>query len=367
MNTQLTHAFEDGPSGFAALNREAAWPDDAPGPEEADRINTSSPAIPKRGGARRRALILAVAAAVTIGLGWRWWDYNRTWMVTDNACLSGHILAISPRIAGTVEDVLVDENEEVREGEVLVRLDAGDLRVGREKASASLALAQANLAQAHAQVQRDESGMRQARNDFERAERLHRQSSGVISQADFDTARTSEESARGALEASRAVVAAASAHVDLAEAELAEADLQLGYTEIKAPVAGRIGRRNVEPGNRVQSGSALLALVRPELWVTANFKETQLAHMHPGQSASMSVDGVPGREFDGTVESISPASGAKFALLPPDNATGNFTKVVQRVPVRIVFASATPDALAARMVPGMSVVARVRIRDGAAP
>lgn len=367
MNTRLTHAFEDGPSGFAALNRQAAWPDDPAGADKADRINKSSPAPPKKGVTPRSALILAVVAAVTLCLGWQWWDCNRTWMVTDNACLSGHILAISPRIAGTVEDVLVDENQEVREGEVLVRLDARDLRVGREKASASLALAQANLAEAHAQVQRDEPGMRQARNDFERAERLHREASGVISRADFDRARTGEESARGALAASRAAVAAAEARLDLAEADLAEADLQLGYTEIKAPVAGRIGRRNVEPGNRVQPGSALLALVRPELWVTANFKETQLAHMHPGQSASMSIDGVPGREFEGTVESISPASGAKFALLPPDNATGNFTKVVQRVPVRIVFASATPDALAGRMVPGMSVVARVRIRDGAAP
>lgn len=317
--------------------------------------------------AGQRILLLALVAGAVLGLGWKWWNDSRTWAVTDNAVLSGHILSISPRIAGTVAEVLVDENEAVREGDVLVRLDAGDLRVVREKAAASLELARAQLAQAAAQVQRDEAVHRQSQNDLERAERLYHESSGVISRAEFDAARSTGDSALGILEASRAAVAAAQARVELAMAELAEADLQLGYTEIKAPAGGRIGRRNVEPGNRIQPGQALLALVRPELWVTANFKETQLAHMRPGQPAKLTIDGLPGRVFAGTLESISPASGSKFALLPPDNATGNFTKVVQRVPVRIVFADATPDSLAGRIVPGMSVVARVRIKDDPAP
>lgn len=358
MNTPITtRSFDEDSAG---------WVDE--GQAEGDTLAPSRAAATRRWTvAGRRGLVLAAVAGVALVVAWRWWDYSRTWAVTDNALLSGHILSISPRIAGTVAEVLVEENEEVREGAMLVRLDTGDLRVGRDKAAASLELARAQLAQAAAQVRRDEAGDLQARNDFERAERLHRGSSGVISQADFDAARSACDAARGALEASRAAVSAAEARVELAEAELAEADLQLAYTEIKAPVAGRIGRRNVEPGNRVTPGQALLALVRPELWVTANFKETQLAHMQPGQAAKVTIDGLPGRDFDCTVESISPASGAKFALLPPDNATGNFTKVVQRVPVRIVFADRASESLAGRIVPGMSVVARVRIKDAPSP
>lgn len=357
MNTPIATTFDADVANWPDTDREA----------DAATFPSAIRAGRRWVGAGRRGLILVLVAGAALGLGWKWWDYSRTWAVTDNAFLSGHILSISPRIAGTVAEVLVDENEEVGEGDVLVRLDAGDLSVAREKASASLELARAQLAQAAAQVQRDEAVQRQAQNDFERAERLHRETSGVISRADFDAARSAGDSARGALEASRAAVAAAEARVDLAQAELAEADLQLSYTGIKAPVAGRIGRRNVEPGNRVQPGQALLALVQPELWVTANFKETQLTHMRPGHGAKITIDGLPGREFEGSVESISPASGAKFALLPPDNATGNFTKVVQRVPVRIVFTEAIPESLAGRIVPGMSVVARVRITTDPAP
>lgn len=363
MSMTIATSLDRDAAGWEDAERESGWLEEGPDAATFRTVRTGR----RWSSAGRRGLLLALVAGAALGLGWKWWDYSRTWAVTDNALLSGHILSISPRIAGTVEEVLVDENEEVREGDVLVRLDAGDLSVAREKVSASLELARAQLAQAAAQVQRDEAGYRQAQNDFERAERLHRESSGVISRADFDAARSASDSARGVLEAGRAAVAAAEARVDLAKAELAEAELQLGYTEIKAPVAGRIGRRNVESGNRVQPGQALLALVQPELWVTANFKETQLAHMRPGQGAKVTIDGLPGHEFDGTLESISPASGAKFALLPPDNATGNFTKVVQRVPVRIVFTDRTPESLAGRIVPGMSVVARVRIKDDPAP
>lgn len=360
MNTPLTTTIDT-----EATSREIVWAREEP-------LQDTTPGVSGSGTCRRRGrglrgLFIGLAVAAAIASGWQWWEYTSTWASTDNALLSGHILSISPRIAGTVAEVLVDENEHVEEGDVLVRLDAGDLLIAREKASAALTLAGAQLARAAAQVQRDEALSRQAGNDFERAERLHRQSSGVISQADFDAARSASDAARGGLQASRAAVAAAEAQVDLARAELDERDLQLGYSEIKAPVAGRIGRRGVEPGNRVQPGQALLALVRPDLWVTANFKETQLARMHPGQEARITIDGLPGREFAATLESISPASGAKFSLLPPDNATGNFTKVVQRVPVRIAFADDTLRSLAGRIVPGMSVVARVRIREESSP
>ncbi|MBE2180662.1 MAG: HlyD family secretion protein [Chthoniobacterales bacterium] len=312
---------------------------------------------------RRKAGVAMLALAAILGIAWRWWVYTHTWAVTDNAYLAGHILTISPRIAGTVSEVLVDDNQDVAAGAVLARLDAADLNVQRDKAKAEIAQAEAQLARARAQVVRDEAGAGKAEADFDRADRLFHKSSGVISQADFDAARTTLESARGALDASRADALAAGAQVQVAAAQLADVSLQLDYTDIVAPASGRVGRKNIEPGNRVLPGQALMALVTPEIWVIANFKETQLARLHPGQTVKLTVDGLPGEEFTGRVETFAPASGAQFALLPPDNATGNFTKVVQRVPVKIVFTENTPGTFAGRMVPGMSVIAKVRLRD----
>lgn len=313
---------------------------------------------------RLRTPLLTMLALLSVSMvAWHWWDYSRTWVVTDNAYLSGHILTISPRIAGTVSEVLVDDNEDVAAGSVLARLDANDLKVQESKEGAALAQAEAQLVQARAQVVRDEAQAAKAGADFERADRLFHRSSGVISQADFDSARTALDAARGALDASRANVLAAEAQVQVATAHLAEVSLQLGYTEIIAPAAGRVGRKSIERGNRVLPGQALMALVTPEIWVTANFKETQLSRLHPGQTVKLTVDGLPGSEFTGRVDTFAPASGSQFALLPPDNATGNFTKVVQRVPVKIVFTGDIPATVAGRMVPGMSVIARVRTRD----
>ena len=153
-------------------------------------------------------------------------------------------------------------------------------------------------------------------------------------------------------EAAEAQQAAAHAGVTGGEAAVREADRKLSHTIIVASAAGRIGNKNVEPGNRVQAGQNLLALVEAEVWVVANFKETQLAKMHPGQPVDVSVDALPGETFQGTIDSLAPASGAQFALLPADNATGNFTKVVQRVPVKIVFAPEILRKLADRLRPG---------------
>ena len=141
-----------------------------------------------------------------------------------------------------------------------------------------------------------------------------------------------------------------------------DADLQLSYTKVTSPVKGKIGKKNVEPGNRVQAGQALMGLVEPKVWVVANFKETQLGRLAIGQPAVLKVDAFPEKEFSGHVESFSPASGAQFALLPPDNATGNFTKVVQRVPVKIALDLESLRGYEGRIVPGMSVEAEVETK-----
>jgi membrane fusion protein, multidrug efflux system len=294
--------------------------------------------------------------------GYRWWDYARTWVTTDNACLSGHVLTVSSRIAGTVSEVLVEDNQEVQAGKVLARLDPNDLKVLREKAAATLAQAEAQVAQARAQVLRDTALAGKARLDLDRAEKLFRDRNGVISEQEFDTSKAAWEAANAALNASQALQLAAEAQVLAATAQVKDVDLQLSYTEIVAPAAGRVGRKNLELGNRIQPGQALLAIVEPKVWVTANFKETQLQHLRPCQKVKLEVDTFPGTDFTGEVESLAPASGAQFALLPPDNATGNFTKIVQRVPVKIVFGPESTREFAGRLVPGMSVTVKVRVR-----
>lgn len=315
---------------------------------------------------RRQAKLGGATLAVLLALGYggyQWWNYTRTWVTTDNAYVAGHIHTVSTRIAGNVTEVLVSENQGVAAGAVLARLDANDLNVARDKALAALAEAEAQVAQARAQVTRDEALAHKAQLDFDRAERLFREANSAISKQEFDTAKAGLDSARASLNATKAAVVAAEAQVKAATAQLADVKLQLSYTEIVAPAAGRIGRKNVEVGNRVQPGQALLAVVQPTVWVTANFKETQLNRLRAGQPVTLTVDSFAGHEFTGRVESISPASGAQFALLPPDNATGNFTKIVQRVPVKIVFDEASVKDFAGRISPGMSVVVKVKVRS----
>jgi membrane fusion protein (multidrug efflux system) len=151
--------------------------------------------------------------------------------------------------------------------------------------------------------------------------------------------------------------------VNVLRVQLKDAQQQLAYNRVLAPVSGRIGKRNLEVGQRVQAGQQMTAIVEENVWVTANFKETQLAELHPGQNVNVTIDAIPGKKLVGQVESFAPASGAQFALLPADNATGNFTKIVQRVPVKIVFKPADVKALNGRLVPGMSAIAEVEINQ----
>ncbi len=316
---------------------------------------------------RSRGLLSWSGLAIAVGLAgygaYRWWQEAQAWTVTDNAYVAGHIHQSSPRIAGTVTEVLVQENQAVAAGQVLVRLDPADLNVRREQVRAAQAQAEAQLIQANARVRGEEAAATKAQLDFDRADLLAHEASSVISKQELDNARAALASAQAAVAAARAQATSAVAQVQVAAANLKDAELQLAYTEITAPAAGRIGRKNVETGNRVQPGQALLAIVSPEIWIVANFKETQLTHLRVGQSVRLSVDTLPGYIFAGRVESVAPASGAQFALLPPDNATGNFTKIVQRVPVKIVFEDAALQAFSDRIVPGMSATVKVNVRN----
>jgi membrane fusion protein (multidrug efflux system) len=317
-----------------------------------------------------------VLTGVTAWYGYRWYDHACTWTRTDNAYVAGHVHTISARVTGTVKEVMVDENQLVPAGCVLARLDSKDFevrcqqaRAQVEQARAQSQQAKAQIAQAQAQIAREQAHAVKARLDFERATSLFQGESGAISRQEFDQAKAESDSAQAALqgaqsalESARALAAAAQAQQQAAQASLEDTQLQLSYTEIIAPSTGRIGKKNLETGNRVQPGQALLALVEPEVWVTANFKETQLARMKPRQRVTIEMDALLGHVFNGQVESLSPASGAQFALLPPDNATGNFTRIVQRVPVKIRFDEAIGEP-EDHLVPGMSAVVEVKVRD----
>jgi membrane fusion protein (multidrug efflux system) len=343
------------------------------------------------------------------------------WESTDDAFLESRVTEVAPKVSGLVTGVYVRDNERVPAGRLLVEVDPRDWQDKVDRAQAGLALAQARRAgaqehlrsaqittaagksQAQAEVERARQALAQAEAEaavaeaqrlrmaaeFERYQKLDAR---AISPQQLDLVRRNAEAAQAQVEASKTRVAAFRAAIAVAEAELAskeagpfqvaeqaaevrrataeeaearavlaQAELDLSHTKVIAPVEGRVTRRSVETGNYVVPGQALLALVQPELWVVANFKETQLTRMRPGQPARIAIDARPGRWYPAHVDSIQAGSGARFSLLPPENATGNFVKIVQRVPVKIVLDS-VPDALLGSVGPGMSVEAEVRIR-----
>jgi membrane fusion protein (multidrug efflux system) len=336
---------------------------------------------------RRLPLIIGVILAIALATwGVHRYLYSRHHVSTDNAQVDGHITAISPRISGFIDRVAVEENTPVKAGDTLVVLDQRDLIVRLEQAEADLRNAQALVGSRHgggqavAQLQASraeaaslqaaviaaEAAFRQADADYQRYRTLA--ATKVVSAQQLDAAQAARDAAAANLEAARrraaaggSQVFASSAAVRGADARLASAEsavesarLDLGYATLLAPIDGVVAKRNAEPGALVQIGQNLLSVVPDkDVWVTANLKETQLAHVRVGDPAEFEVDAYPGETFHGKVESLSPATGARFALLPPDNATGNFTKVVQRVPVRVAVDSTADPVHPLR--PGMSV------------
>jgi membrane fusion protein (multidrug efflux system) len=364
------------------------------------------PAASKPGAKRRGPVFWLVVVAAAGALSWLVSFAHRAivYTETDDAYVAGHVHLISSRLDGTVVQVLAEENEAVKAGQVLARLDplAAQIAVDRSKAAldsakadamraraavdqakAEEAQARAQVAVAEAQVGQSSAELDLAKVNSGRSERLFQTDTRTISQSEVDTTRGTAAASEADLSARKASVLAAMARVQVdgaaigsAEAQLAsanakvesdqesvqDAERELSYTTISAPIAGRIGNKNVEVGNRVQVGQALFALVEPEYWVTANFKETQLHGMAVGQEVEITVDAVDGHTFTGKVDSIAPATGAEFALLPADNSTGNFTKVVQRVPVKIVFDHESVAGFEDRLRPGLSTVVSVKVK-----
>ncbi len=339
----------------------------------------------------KKILLGAAALALAATGAGRYVYYTAGFESTDDSFLEGNVHPVSARINGTVARVLVDDNAHVEAGQPLVELDPADLNLAVQGSVADLAQARANAEQVGAQITRAQADVeaataRIAQNaaqltraslDFKRMEILASDKVGAISQQDFEVARATLDSARAtgqsleaelasakaALAATGAQQAVAQAQIQKAEATLAAAKLQADYTIVRAPSAGRVAKKSVEVGQRLQPGQPVLSVVSDQVWVVANFKESQLAHLRAGAPVEIEVDAVSGRTFHGTVDSFSPGTGAKFSLLPPDNATGNFTKVVQRVPVKILLPTDLSAADMARLAPGLSAFVKVSTRN----
>ncbi|HEY0954160.1 MAG TPA: HlyD family secretion protein [Roseateles sp.] len=358
----------------------------------APQDNATAPGPKKSGPPVPLLVIGAILLIGGIGLGGRMWWRSQHLVETDNAFIAGRIHPVSTRVAGVVTEMRMQDNAVVKAGDVLLRLDPADAAVQVERlkaqmaqADAAIATGTAQVAQAKAQAAATGSQVTQAEAVLARTELEAKRSQALFgaelratSKQELDAALAARDVARadlaarkaGANAAKEAVAAAESARQSAnaqkaaTQALLKDAQNQLGYVEVKAASDGRIGKRTVEVGQRVQPGQQLAAIVEPETWIVANFKETQLARMKPGQKVHVHIDAFPGQDLVAKVDSFAPASGASFALLPPDNATGNFTKIVQRVPVKLVF---EPDSLkalgeqAGRIVPGLSVQVEVEL------
>jgi membrane fusion protein (multidrug efflux system) len=368
------------------IPRRAPVPDAQPDrrPEAEDHDETR-----ERTGFLRRNLWLAALA--TVGLlvvvagGYLYWDYARRFESTDDAFIQSRQFAIAPKVAGYIVAVPVTDNQHVAAGDVVARIDPRDYQAALQQADAQvsaaqagirsidaqIAVQQAQIAAAEAQVARAQATVKYSEEDAARYRDLAQKGAGSVQQAQQTLSKLQQDQAslkdaqasltvaERQIQSLNAQRANAEASLAQAEAQHRQAELNLGYTTVTAAQAGRVVNLSAAVGEFVQAGTDLAMFVPDELWVVANFKETQLDAMRPGQPVDISIDAYPGRIVHGHVASVQPGSGTAFSLLPAENATGNYVKIVQRVPVKLVLDDPPNDVA---LGPGMSVVPTVRVR-----
>jgi membrane fusion protein (multidrug efflux system) len=347
----------------------------------------------KKKGSLGRRLVLAAVVLAAIGAGsWfghEWWTNGRFMISTDDAYIAGDITNIAPKVMGYVARVNVTANQQVKAGDVLVTLDDGDYRIAAEQAEAQIATQKLALTRFDAQIEAARASVKQAEASrtalqatlrgaeitLGRQQDLATKKAGIG--AELDNAKIAVDQAKANLAGADSAILTAQANISVVSAQKAEAESQirsleltrdkaerdLSFTVLKAPYDGVIGNLAVQDGDLVSPGQRLAALVPVEqLYIDANFKETQVEGIKPGAKVAIHVDAIDDHVIEGTVESISPASGAVFSLLPPENATGNFTKVIQRLPVRIAIPRAALDT--GKLRAGLSVVVDIDSRTG---
>jgi membrane fusion protein, multidrug efflux system len=358
-------------------------------------VQSAQISIPGRSGRNRKLGFMGAAAAVLLAGSWLGYDYltvGRFVVKTDDAYVRAYNTTLGAKVAGYVSEFLVEDNTKVRAGDVIARIDDGDYRLAADAARDKIATQEAtierfdrqidaqraNIEQMRAQLFSAQAGQKRMQSELERQQALAgkefatkqtlEQSTANRDQADASvrSAQAGLESAIANLDVLQAQKKEAARSLDELKTALAKAARDLSFAEIRAPVDGVVANRAAQVGDFVQTGQRIAALVPlSNVFIDANFKETQLARVRPGQPVSVSVDALPDEKFSGVVTSVSPASGAVFSLLPPDNATGNFTKIVQRLAVRIQVPADVAERGALR--PGMSVIAAVNTRPAAAP
>jgi membrane fusion protein (multidrug efflux system) len=355
-----------------------------------DRENDLLPANHKRRFSLKQialAVLILIAGIAATKFACDWWTGGRYIESTDDAYIGGDVTVIAPEVSGFIAQLAVTDNQQVHAGDLLIKLDDRDYRAALAKADAAVAMQRASLvnldatrhlqesviAQAQAEIAATDAEITRTHDDQIRARQLV--TSGVESiqdfqkaDAEFKEALAAGQKAHAAVEAAQqqlAVIATqkqqAQAALEQAIAQRESAQLNLGYTELRAPIDGIVGNRSAQTGAYATTGAQLISLIPTHgLWVDANLKENQLARIHPGSPAIIEVDSIPGKTFHGHVVSIAPATGAEFSVLPPENATGNFTKIVQRVTTRVAF----DDEAAAqgKLRPGLSVTVKVNTR-----
>jgi membrane fusion protein (multidrug efflux system) len=376
-------------------NVEAAAESEAPIRMEAPAAApvTAEQTATKKKGSLGRRLVLAAVVLAAIGAGsWfghEWWTNGRFMISTDDAYIAGDITNIAPKVMGYVARVNVTANQQVKAGDVLVTLDDGDYRIAAEQAEAQIATQKLALTRFDAQIEAARASVKQAEASrtalqatlrgaeitLGRQQDLATKKAGIG--AELDNAKIAVDQAKANLAGADSAILTAQANISVVSAQKAEAESQirsleltrdkaerdLSFTVLKAPYDGVIGNLAVQDGDLVSPGQRLAALVPVEqLYIDANFKETQVEGIKPGAKVAIHVDAIDDHVIEGTVESISPASGAVFSLLPPENATGNFTKVIQRLPVRIAIPKAALDT--GKLRAGLSVVVDIDSRTG---
>lgn len=334
---------------------------------------------------KKRVLIPSITAVILVLLGIFWAIRSTYYQTTDDAFVEGHIVSVAPRVAGPIINLCVDDNDEVQEGQLIAEIDPTDYEVKLKQTKAKLEEAKANLNITERQIEESQSNVQQsseniesakskydfAQKDYKRYSDMYKQ--GIASKQEYDKSHTALTVAQANLNASQEHMKAAEAilksqkaktesieaEIKRLEAEVEQAELDLSYTKIKAPQSGKVTARSVEKGNYVQIAQPLLSIVPKKVWVVANYKEIQLTHMEEDEPVTIKIDTYPGKKFKGKIDSIQRATGAKSSLFPPENAVGSYVKIVQRVPVKIVF---TEDISKYNIVPGMSVVPTVKVK-----
>lgn len=304
-------------------------------------------------------IAIGVVAVVIVAAVVAWWLISRNYETTDDAFVDTHIVHIAPQVAGQVTRVAVADNQLVREGAPLVEIDSAEAQTRLAQARAQEAQARTQLEQARAAERGAAAQALSAEHDLERYQLLARTAPQAVAQQQIDRARATFDSAAAQRRAAAAEIAGARAQIKALGAQMQAAQINLSYAHIVAPVEGYITQRSVAAGNYVSAGQDMMAIVPTHLWVTANFKETQLADMRPGQPVSIAIDACGGEKVAGHVDSIQRGAGQAFGILPPENATGNYVKVVQRVPVKIAIDRVPRDCV---LGPGMSVEPSVTVR-----